>query len=257
MRNGVDLQRFQPVPQAQARQATGTCGAPLLLSVGNLVEIKGHHLVIDALVLLVERHPDAGLVIVGEGAERTRLEQRVQERGVRSRVTFTGAIPNHQLAAWYSAADMLVLASTREGWANVLLEAMAYGARPTRDIAAVMLVILGRNVRLQATVDRRRHIGLDQPDEPARRIRLAHRRLAGGLHRGAGDAGRLARHQCRESPFQGTPVRWLLAFCAILSLAYVDLPHHEMAIVVAIRMLQRELPAPYGCSTWPARAGGD
>ena len=107
---------------------TGASGAPLLLSVGHLVELKGHHLVIDALAQLVLRYPDARLVIIGAGEERQRLEQRAQDRSVPSRVTFTGAIPNDQLAAWYSAADMLVLASSREGWANVLLEAMACGA---------------------------------------------------------------------------------------------------------------------------------
>ena len=128
MRNGVDLRRFQPQPQTVARRVTGASGAPLLLSVGHLVELKGHHLVIDALAQLVLRYPDARLVIIGAGEERQRLEQRAQDRSVPSRVTFTGAIPNDQLAAWYSAADMLVLASSREGWANVLLEAMACGA---------------------------------------------------------------------------------------------------------------------------------
>ena len=128
MRNGVDLRRFQPHPRTVARRVTGASGAPLLLSVGHLVELKGHHLVIDALAQLVLRYPDARLVIIGAGEERQRLEQRAQDRSVPSRVTFTGAIPNDQLAAWYSAADMLVLASSREGWANVLLEAMACGA---------------------------------------------------------------------------------------------------------------------------------
>lgn len=128
MRNGVDLQRFQPQRQAEAREVTGASGAPLLLSVGHLVELKGHHLVIDALAQLVLRYPYARLVIIGVGEERVRLEQRARDRGILARVTFTGAIPNNQLAAWYSAADMLVLASSREGWANVLLEAMACGA---------------------------------------------------------------------------------------------------------------------------------
>lgn len=127
MRNGVDLRRFHPVPQAQARQQIGLDGSPLLLSVGHLIERKGHHLVIDALQVLSATHPGARLAIVGAGEERERLERRAYDRGVQDRVTFAGALPNNELATWYSAADALVLASSREGWANVLLEAMACG----------------------------------------------------------------------------------------------------------------------------------
>jgi glycosyltransferase involved in cell wall biosynthesis len=127
MRNGVDLARFQPVPRARARELVRVEGSPLLLSVGHLIERKGHHLVIDALAELVSRYPQARLVIVGGGEERTQLGARARDRGVSGRVIFAGQLPNDQLAHWYSAADVLVLASSREGWANVLLEAMACG----------------------------------------------------------------------------------------------------------------------------------
>jgi glycosyltransferase involved in cell wall biosynthesis len=82
---------------------------------------KGHDIAIRALTLL----PGWSLVIAGDGPLRS--ERRARERGLLSRVTFAGAIPNEQLAIWYSAADVLVLASRREGWANVLLESMACG----------------------------------------------------------------------------------------------------------------------------------
>lgn len=124
MRNGVDLERFHPLPPAQMRAELGLpASGPLLLSVGHLVERKGHHVAIDAVATL----PDACLVIVGEGEERARLEAQVQMLGLGSRVRFAGARPNTELAKWYSAADVLILASSREGWANVLLESMACG----------------------------------------------------------------------------------------------------------------------------------
>ncbi|MDZ5459406.1 glycosyltransferase family 4 protein [Azohydromonas lata] len=128
MRNGVDLERFRPLPQAQMRQELGLDGAPLLLSVGLLIERKGHHLAIEAMPALLQTHPQARLAIVGDGPERERLKALARNLGVQARVSFVGAVPNEQLLRWYSAADALILASSREGWANVLLEAMACGA---------------------------------------------------------------------------------------------------------------------------------
>lgn len=124
MRNGVDLERFQPIPQSLARRELGLPeGGRLLLSVGHLVELKGHHLAIDALSFL----PDCHLAIVGDGVERSALEARVCSAGLSDRVLFAGARPNEELSRWYSAADALILASSREGWANVLLESLACG----------------------------------------------------------------------------------------------------------------------------------
>ena len=124
MRNGVDLERFHPMPQAQCRAALGLpTDRRVLLSVGHLIERKGHHLAVEALPAL----PGVHLVIVGEGEERPRLERLIASLGLGGRVTLAGAQPNATLAPWYSAADALVLASSREGWANVLLEALACG----------------------------------------------------------------------------------------------------------------------------------
>jgi len=127
MRNGVDLVRFRPVPQAAARAELGLTGSPLLLSVGYLIERKGHHIAIEALAKLLPAYPQARLILIGDGEERETLEALSKRLGVQGNVTFTGALPNVDLYKWYSAADVLVLASNREGWANVLLESMACG----------------------------------------------------------------------------------------------------------------------------------
>src|SRR6185312_7936839 len=95
-----------------------------LLSVGHLIERKGHDRVIAALAKL----PGYALLIAGEGPERTALETLATSCGVAERVRFMGSVPHHALARIYSAADALVLASSREGWPNVLLEAMACGS---------------------------------------------------------------------------------------------------------------------------------
>jgi glycosyltransferase involved in cell wall biosynthesis len=122
LRNGVDLELFRPVDRAEARRHLDFRG-PTLLSVGYLIERKGHHIAIRALPDI----PDAQLVIVGEGAMRTALENLARELGVQERVRFVGALSHSVLREYYSAADALVLASDREGMANVLLEALACG----------------------------------------------------------------------------------------------------------------------------------
>ena len=124
LRNGVDLIRFHPVERAAARQKLGIATrAPLLLSVGLLIERKGHHLVMEALRSL----PDTELVIAGEGEWEGRLRRLAVTLGVEARVHFVGRVAHEQLYLYYSAADVMVLASSREGWANVLLESMACG----------------------------------------------------------------------------------------------------------------------------------
>lgn len=127
MRNGVDLQRFRPLPQAEMRAALDLQGKPLLLSVGHMNERKGHHIAIDALAALLPDHPQAVLALVGDGEERANLESQARRLGISDHVRFVGAVPNADLLRWYSAADVLLLGSSREGWPNVLLESMACG----------------------------------------------------------------------------------------------------------------------------------
>lgn len=123
LRNGVDLELFRPEDKAQARAAFGMNDRFAIASVGHLIERKGHHLVIEALAQI----PDAELYLAGGGEEEARLRALAEQLGVTDRVHFLGAMPQAKLRTLYSAVDCLVLASSREGWANVLLEAMACG----------------------------------------------------------------------------------------------------------------------------------
>jgi glycosyltransferase involved in cell wall biosynthesis len=79
--------------------------------------------VIDALAKL----PGWRLLIVGDGPLRRALRERAAEVGCAERVTFAGAVPQNDLLRYYNAADVFVLASSREGMANVLLEAAGCG----------------------------------------------------------------------------------------------------------------------------------
>lgn len=122
LRNGVDLDVFQPGDRGHARRMLDVSG-PVLASVGHLIERKGHHLAIEALTRL----PACRLLIAGDGPERGALTALADHLRVADRVRFLGEISHEQLGAIYRAADVLVLASSREGWPNVLLEAMACG----------------------------------------------------------------------------------------------------------------------------------
>ena len=123
LRNGVDLAAFAPPTDRSAQRAELGLSGPTLLSVGHLIERKAHHHTIAALAEL----PGTSLLIAGEGPERGALAALAERLGVAKRVHLLGARPHADLAKLYGAVDALVLASTREGWANVMLEAMACG----------------------------------------------------------------------------------------------------------------------------------
>ncbi len=122
LRNGVDLDLFRPVDRVLTRNRLGLDG-PTLLSVGHLAENKGHHIVLHALAEL----PDTSLVIAGDGPQAADLRALARTLGVSPRVRFVGTLAQDELPAWYGAADALVLASSREGMPNVVLEALACG----------------------------------------------------------------------------------------------------------------------------------
>jgi teichuronic acid biosynthesis glycosyltransferase TuaC len=116
LRNGVDLELFRPVERDAAQPFT-------LVTVGHLVPVKAQELIVGALPLL----PGVRLVVAGDGPNRGMLENLARTLGVSERVDFLGAVPQSALRAHYGSADAMVLASSREGWANVLLESMACG----------------------------------------------------------------------------------------------------------------------------------
>lgn len=130
--NGVDLSRFYPLPQAEARAALGLpAQGPVLVSVGGLCERKGFHRVLACLPRLRQRHPGLTYLVVGgpsaEGDLTAQLRQQVHELALEGSVVFAGPQPPDALRQWLSAADVFVLATRNEGWANVFLEAMACG----------------------------------------------------------------------------------------------------------------------------------
>lgn len=123
LRNGVDLNTFRPPLDRRKSRRQLQLSSQVIVSVGYLIPRKGHDLVIRSMRQL----PGVELLIAGEGPEDGALRSLAQSEGVADRVKFLGSLPHERLAEIYGAADVLVLASSREGWANVLLESMACG----------------------------------------------------------------------------------------------------------------------------------
>ncbi len=130
--NGVDINKFYPLDRRQERaQLKIPVGAKVLISVGALVERKGFHRVIEILPELVKIYPDLIYLIVGgdspEGNIKDKLLQQVTILKLENNVRFLGALSSELLNKPLSSADIFVLATANEGWANVFLEAMGCG----------------------------------------------------------------------------------------------------------------------------------
>lgn len=98
---------------------------PVFVAAGRLVPLKGFDLLLEALARLDGKLGESRLVILGEGPERARLEEMVRSLRLSERVQLPGFVPN--LADFLRHADGFVLSSRREGFPNVLIEAMAAG----------------------------------------------------------------------------------------------------------------------------------
>lgn len=131
LRNGVDVERFSPGDRAAARAEIGLPDdRPIVICVGHLCERKGQRKLLEAYRRTfsdVTRERRPRLVFVGQGEDEPLLRAAIVEHGLADDVTLPGAVEPARLPPWYRAADAMVLASSREGWPNVVLEALASG----------------------------------------------------------------------------------------------------------------------------------
>src|SRR5204863_6870733 len=126
--------RFSPaVDGSRVRQRFAPSGELLLVTVGRLERRKGHDVTLAALAALRDRLPPFRYVIVGDGAERARLDAIVGESGLGDIVSFTGEIPGDELPSYFAACDIFVHPNrvvdgyNFEGFGIVFLEAAACG----------------------------------------------------------------------------------------------------------------------------------
>jgi glycosyltransferase involved in cell wall biosynthesis len=126
---GVDTERFHLVPDARTQLGIHP-DKLLLLYAGRFAREKGLFDLLDALRLVkpLLRSDAVQIILAGEGAQLTALQQRVEMDGLHSVVEIRPWIPQHELKLWYSAADALLLPSYSEGFARVIPEALICGS---------------------------------------------------------------------------------------------------------------------------------
>jgi phosphatidylinositol alpha-1,6-mannosyltransferase len=129
--NCVDLRRFQPAERdPRLVERYGLERRRVIMTVGRLAKTeryKGFDEVLTILPRLRKRFPELAYLIVGDGDDRPRLEDRVRSLGLTGAVVFTGRISESEKVAHYNLADLYVMPSSGEGFGIVYLEAAACG----------------------------------------------------------------------------------------------------------------------------------
>lgn len=143
--NAIDIEQAVglQLSRDEARQQLGLDHSAMLLgALGRLVPVKGHRYLIDAFARLKDKYPQAQLVIIGEGKERSALQKQIAARELQGRVHLLGFRPD---ALQYARAfDIWVMPSLAEGLGLALLEGMS-GALPViaSDVPAMRPLIAG------------------------------------------------------------------------------------------------------------------
>ena len=123
---GVRVEDFNPVELKERAKKK-------ILSVGSLIEFKGHDLLVKAVALLIRRGMDLSLEVAGDGPLRNHLETLIRELGVSDKVKLLGGCHPEKIRKLLSESDAFVLASRvdsmgyRDGVPVALMEAMVMG----------------------------------------------------------------------------------------------------------------------------------
>jgi glycosyltransferase involved in cell wall biosynthesis len=119
--NGVDLEQFSN----NRRNTEGDMNPNRLLSVGRLVETKGHRYLIKAISLLRTEFLDVRVDLLGDGPLRSSLTQLIRRLGLQDMVRFRSPVRHEDMPKVYRQYDLLVMPSVFEGFPVSLIEAMA------------------------------------------------------------------------------------------------------------------------------------
>jgi glycosyltransferase involved in cell wall biosynthesis len=126
--NGYNETIFHPIPLCEARNRLSLpLNRKILLSVGDLIQVKGHSYLIDAMRFIMKRWDDAILIIVGSGPLKESLQKKIMRLGLSEKVLLVGSKKHEETSIWMNASDIFILPSLKEGFPTVIPEAMACG----------------------------------------------------------------------------------------------------------------------------------
>ncbi|MFB6345012.1 MAG: glycosyltransferase family 4 protein [bacterium] len=132
--SGMELEPFLEVPELNSNEALNrkadlgyTEDHFVFGKIARLFNLKGHKYCLKAFARVVEKHPHARLMLVGNGILKDDLVDQCQSLGIRDKVQFTGLVPYRKIPDMLAAMDALVHTSLREGLARVLPQAQAAG----------------------------------------------------------------------------------------------------------------------------------
>ena len=126
--NGIDVSRIDAAAdRAPPVFVEGLENRVLIGSVGRLVDQKNYQRLIDAFSSVLAGVPEAHLVLIGDGENRSQLERGAVAQGIEDRVTFVGECPRDDVYAALHEFDLFVMPSLWEGFCNAVVEAMAAG----------------------------------------------------------------------------------------------------------------------------------
>jgi glycosyltransferase involved in cell wall biosynthesis len=123
---GIDVERIaRTEPASVHAELWLPAHAPVVGSIGALVEHKGHRHLIDAAAIVVRQVPDARFVVFGEGPLRPALEQQIRHLHLEKHIFLPGFRPD--VIAFLKRFDLFVMCSEMEGLGTSILDAMAAG----------------------------------------------------------------------------------------------------------------------------------
>lgn len=126
--NGFDNNLFYPRDSKECRKNLELpLDKKIILTVGNLFEVKGHQYLIEAIHEIVKHRKDILCIIIGSGELKNKLQKQIKKLGLENHIILAGGRPHNEIPTWINACDIFALPSLNEGNPTVMFECLGCG----------------------------------------------------------------------------------------------------------------------------------